>query len=1199
VYSGYTYEDSFRITSPPGQLTSGYCISSDSRLTLLTRKFAGYEEEIHYSFNAACLEEGDAVQGTIDVVSNQGEYSLPFTVTVERAQHSSSIGNIRNLFHFANLAKSNWKEALTLFYHEEFHHILSGNEIVFRELYRGLSASPYNESNLDEFLINTHKKVRMEYLTDQTLFELQNPDGVVELAVEIGRNGWGYTHLSIETSSDFLFTQKNELTEDDFLGHYTRLPFYIDSDLLTVGKNVAKLRLYTPYLKLMNKPLCVTVVVQKEDKTSELTHQNETSRREERHILFQLMDSYLNMRLKKMQKIAWQKEAAVLIERLRAIDDGNVAAKLFCAQLLITQDRTHEARWILEQAQRRLMQLRDPSRNLLEAYNLYLSSLLTTDESVVEKATRDVENLYEQDRSAHQVAWLLLYLSKSYNQNPAKKWDFLAAQLGDTSNNPLLTCEALLIMNANPTFLRKLTNFELHVLIFGAKRGALSAEVMEQVLYLSGRMKGYDPKLYTLLRICYMQNPQIRLLKEICVVLIKGGKRTSQYFKWFKLGVEQELHITKLYEHFMLTLPIDTAYTQIPTLLSTPPQRKVDLTLPKSVLLYYSYPHQLDVKHSAFLYLAVAKQKNEDPDLFLSYRDRIEAFVTQQICIDYPSTHPALPALIALYEEFLTPQMIDQDAARVLSKLLFLHEIHTHINGLCQVVVCQPGNLERQIYPINGDTAVVPIYAPQSTILFEDEQECVYADGISYDKTNLSLSASFLPYTLTFTEHSSAFLLALLAKYPQVSEWSSDLAGHFVTLSRDQTIESKLRAQIICQVLQYYHDRDDVKSLGDYLALLNPQILDASQKKETHKYMLLCEKNQQAYDWVAAYGPEDFDEKVLLHLCSRQIAQADFVKDALTTAMARIVFRRGKYDLNILQYLSLYINSTLTEMMQIWRAAQSFEADCYRLSERILLQTLYTHADTMQMIEVLRYYISQGARSDVLEAFLTQCAYDYFAKDKQTDPTIFREILQMFLRKDEVNKACKLAFLKYIAYLSEQSQDTPEVFDKSHAAHEAVTCFLTDMMSEGIHLSFFRNLRGFDAILSPMADKSIVEYRTRGDYPLRIHYVLLHETGEAGEYQRVEMKRVIGRVYIQEFVLFFGEKVQYHIVELADGEETLLDRGELVYMQDLDKPLLSRYDLINEIITHKVIGDYETVAKNYQEFRYKDHAAETLFHLLS
>ena len=86
----------------------------------MTDQFTGSDAEIFYCFHGEDLEEGDVIKGSFSVVSNRGEYNLPFVVTVEHGMLNSSIGAIRNLFHFANLAKNNWKEAVRLFYDPEF-----------------------------------------------------------------------------------------------------------------------------------------------------------------------------------------------------------------------------------------------------------------------------------------------------------------------------------------------------------------------------------------------------------------------------------------------------------------------------------------------------------------------------------------------------------------------------------------------------------------------------------------------------------------------------------------------------------------------------------------------------------------------------------------------------------------------------------------------------------------------------------------------------------------------------------------------------------------------------------------------------------------------------------------------------------------------------------------------------------------------
>lgn len=50
-------------------------------------------------------KEGDVLKGNFYIISNQGEYYLPFVVSIEHVVLDSSIGTIKNLFHFANLAK--------------------------------------------------------------------------------------------------------------------------------------------------------------------------------------------------------------------------------------------------------------------------------------------------------------------------------------------------------------------------------------------------------------------------------------------------------------------------------------------------------------------------------------------------------------------------------------------------------------------------------------------------------------------------------------------------------------------------------------------------------------------------------------------------------------------------------------------------------------------------------------------------------------------------------------------------------------------------------------------------------------------------------------------------------------------------------------------------------------------------------------
>ena len=107
IRPGQQAEGSFKILGMPGKYTTGRVSATDSRMECLTKEFVGSEEEIFFCFHGEELEEGDVVKGEFCVVSNQGEYYLSFVVNVEYTVLKSSLGNVKNLFHFANLAKTN------------------------------------------------------------------------------------------------------------------------------------------------------------------------------------------------------------------------------------------------------------------------------------------------------------------------------------------------------------------------------------------------------------------------------------------------------------------------------------------------------------------------------------------------------------------------------------------------------------------------------------------------------------------------------------------------------------------------------------------------------------------------------------------------------------------------------------------------------------------------------------------------------------------------------------------------------------------------------------------------------------------------------------------------------------------------------------------------------------------------------------
>ena len=100
LYADTVEEGSFSISGPEGRVTEGYVVSSDVRMTCVTHSFSGSQDEILYRFDASGMEEGEEAKGVFHIISNQGEYYLPFSVVIIPRTITSNLGNIKNLFHF-------------------------------------------------------------------------------------------------------------------------------------------------------------------------------------------------------------------------------------------------------------------------------------------------------------------------------------------------------------------------------------------------------------------------------------------------------------------------------------------------------------------------------------------------------------------------------------------------------------------------------------------------------------------------------------------------------------------------------------------------------------------------------------------------------------------------------------------------------------------------------------------------------------------------------------------------------------------------------------------------------------------------------------------------------------------------------------------------------------------------------------------
>lgn len=1153
LHEGENYEGSFVITGPENEVTEGMVSSTRLRMHCLTEQFLGRKEEIAYYFDASAMTEGDTLKGEFRVISNHGEYYIPYYVTIVTGKLESELGDIKNLFHFTNLARTNWGEAVRLFYSKDFVRIFEGISRQYLGAYRGLAGGSRGEQKVEEFLLEIRKKQKVEFFLENEDIRMDNSDDKLEGRLVINRNGWGYSEFSLEKEGDFIRLEKEKIREEDFLGNSCRLPFYISAEKLHSGRNYGMIRLLNPYV-------CLTAQITVANKHSKMGKAG--VRRQKKHAIMELMQYYEAFRTKKISASSWMKETGELVENLTQIDDEDVSIKLFKAQLLITEERDKEADWLLCQTKEAVEENFVPA---IYCYYLYLTTLLNRRETYIDEVAGQVERIFTQNSDNWRIAWLLLYLSEDYMRSPSGKWIVLEEQFRQGCKSPVLYIEAWNLIAANPALLMRLNSFELQILSYAAKKELLTTGVIGQVVYLAQRVKNFSGRLFAILKSCYQLLPEDEVLQTICTLLIKGNRTDGESFLWYEKGIEKELRITRLYEYYMMSLPLEK-----------------DREIPKIVLMYFAFDSSLDSLRNSFLYAYIHEKREQYPELYESYREQIERFVMAQLLKGRSNKY-----LAYLYKNLITPVMLTDEIAVGLSTALFMQHLKVMREDIKKVILVYDKEYEETVYPVSGREAFFPVYGNDFRLLLEDAKGNRYCREEEY-----TLEVLLMPDKLAFLIAPSIlgcvhFDLWLCESGREIAEVSAENVEYMKRLVNAPEVVEEVQKEIRMRLLNFFYDSDRMKELDECLKELSLLQIHNQCFSQVLRFLILRGMYEKAYDWIKMRGCEGVEAKIIVRLCSRLLAFEGTEEDVTMTKLAFLAFRAGKYDENLLEYLCRYFQGTSKEMRDVWKAAEAFGIDTYGLSERLLVQMLYTGAFVWERAEIFKRYVSGGARTVVESAVLAQCAYEYFVKDKPLDAFVLEDMQRVIERQEDgIPFICRLAYTKYY------SENKKELNER---VLRFLVVFLKEILAENKYFPFFKEYSENIASMRRFADKTMIEYRVREGNKAFIHYLPEREDGAREEYIKEEMKDMFGGICVKQFILFFGEHLQYYITEMEDGKEHLTESGTLSRNDTGIEQRENRYNLLNDISIGRNLHDYETMERLLDDYFEQDFLVRELF----
>lgn len=1153
--AGQIYEGSFEVEEQNKLNVEGYIYSSNFRMHINNPEIKGSIAKIDYVFDATGMNAADSLKGSFNIITNKGEYAIGFSVEIQRENIDSSIGSIKNLFHFANLAKSSWEEAISVFYHPEFASILTGNDAKYINLYRGLTQRGNKNHNLEEFLIGINKKQKIEYVMEQDSFHFSNPRENIIQKVKINRNGWGFTYIAIKTNGDYLSCDKDRIVESDFDSNSCTLTFIIDKEKIHEGKNPG-----TIVLKSLYGEYVIDIDVYKNSfgKRSVTSHKKKS-------MTYSLTRHYIDFTAKKLNMQKWSMLTSELLTKRADIDENeNLSTSLMQLHLLILQEKLNEAQWLLE---KKVKSRIEEANNELFCYYLYMLSLLAEEDSYKREIIDQIESIYNNDKTNWRVGWLLIKTSDDIRRSPSKKFGFVLEQLRYGCKSPIMYLEAIKALSERPTLLMHLEDEELRILTFGAREGLLSKDIMNQVSYLIIRARNFDNRLLKLAKYMYAKDEGDDALQAVCVQLMKGGRTSHEDFRFYSKAVEKNFPLTRLYESYMLSMDL-----------------RREEPIPKRVLMYFSYQSDLPVAQNAYIYAYVVKNREENPEVFETFQDTISRFLVKQLYAGRVDAN-----LAYLYQKILLEEMFTEDNIKQFAKILFINAVTVEDADIANVVVIDDRLKDEMVYPVNQKVANVALLGSNHTILLEDFKGNRFYATREYETSRFFAPGRILPKMESSAKDSLIFNLFVCEDTPEFLIITEQNEERYSYLEQSTAVSDNYRGSIRLPLARYYLEKDDIIGLDRVLSNFKYDDVSYRDYNELIKCFMIRNNLSKAMDFVIHYGVENIEPKTLVRLGSRLVEEEGYIEDEKLLYILSSAFERGKYDETGLKYLLSFYKGPIKNLRNLWRAAVNFDVDTYDICEKMIIQTLQTGAYIGEEAKVLKYYVDGGAKPEVEELFLSYYAYEAFVHGRVVDEYMFNEMERLYRQEGHISTECMLAWLMYTS--KKLSEDKLE-----DNTADVVRAFIRELyLGKKMVLPFFAEFKDYSIEAAQISNQTIIEYRGNKNCKVVINYMITKEGNEDESFQREEMVDMYGGVYVKSFLLFFGESLQYYITEEVGEIPEYTESGNVNKNDAVSDSTNDRYSMVNDISIANTLKDYSTAFKLLEAYKYKEYLVDNIF----
>ncbi len=1147
VLQDEVYRGSFSISSVNGGSMKGSIYSSNPRMKCQNPEFTGTEADISFEFHSDGLVEGDIQKGDLTIIVNGGEYNLSFVASISRFYAVSSVGKMKNMFDFANLAQVSFGEAYRIFTAPFFENLFKETEEQAKLWYRGVGGRNASMQGLEEFLISIRKKHRIHITLPEQEKLIPRVEEDIKESVEIKKDQWGYVNLWISSDSDVIKPVKKRLTTEDFVGNRAKVEFVVCKERLHSGNNYARLT-----IRGLGERCECAVCIRSGPRKKE--HPGREGKQSREH----LTRLYLDYRMQKFVTGVWSKETCECLERLKELEPENLWVLLYQAQALFINKQRQEAEWLMDAFLRAEV---DPDTPLY-AYYLYLCTLQVGEPSYIAKVFLQIQEIYRKNQEDMRMFLIMLFLDPQLNQSRSRKLSAIQEKVAQGMYSPFLYMEAYYLICHDVYLLQRLGEFERRILYWAVREEALTQELAAQVIRLIPQLRKYHPIWYRILEVCCRIIPGGDSLHAICSFGIRWNLRGKRQLVWYEQGIREELRIAGLYEAWMECAGV----------------RQLE-NFPRTAVLYFRYHSSLTDKKKAQLYAKIVQHKESHRSLYEAYQKQIQDFAIMQMQNGQINENLAL-----LYDTEWTKLAINPQMAKALSRILYTHTFICQDDQAVRVVVIHRELNQEQTVLLSQGRAYIQIYTGSFCIFVEDETGTRYVPKESWELKRLMQPGRCIRQCIKEAPGELAHLLYYFDSRKTYHTFQEEDLPLLMELLEREEVSQEYRRDMKPQMIEYYYHSYTGEALDAYLKQVDCGGLFRGIRNKLVELMIARGVYDRAYEMLMDYGSEQASVSKLLIVAGHRIEETGYEEDEKLTGLCRDIFQRGKYNEPVLGYLCRYFQGNIRELERLWLSAREFEVDTYGLEERYLVQLLYSESYTESMEQIFQSYYDAMGQDLIIMAYLSYFSYQNFVREMPISDGFFQCLGHQLGLGNPLNDICRLAYFQWLAGQEHYSINQEKLLEE----------FLQENVKRRKYFAFYQKLPQRLLRKYHLHDRMILEYRSDCAKRVLIDYCYTGPSEEL-DYVEEEMEQVYEEIFVKQFVAFYGEEIPYYIKEESPNCQTITESG---HMKPEDSSISgdeSCYDLINGMMAGYHMKDFKTLTQLYGQYQKRRQETEALF----